>query len=259
MRAEAAGEQAVAIGDVHDVAGPGAGGAHRARHHVGPDVDIVLRYSRPPSACRWCRRRHGCGTTFSRGTANMPNGIVVAQVGLVGEREFRKVGERLQVVGMHAGRVEAACGNAARCRRHGASDHFRRCKLQAPRSRRARRSRSDRGLLAGRGAGLSWRCSSPSVLEMLPLMVREWPRNSAITVPSCVGDGHVVDAGAPGPARPRAPCAVSRSPSLARRDEGDRRCAAPRSIWLWLLQAKAKALSASVKMTPPWQMPWPLQ
>ena len=27
---------------------------------------------------------------------------------------------------------------------------------------------------------------------------------------------------------------------------------------LWLLQAKAKAESASGKMKPPWQMPWPL-
>ena len=34
MRAEAAGEEPVAVGDVNDVAAPPARGADRARHHV---------------------------------------------------------------------------------------------------------------------------------------------------------------------------------------------------------------------------------
>ena len=43
VRAEAAGEEAVAVGDVDHVAGPPAGGADRARDQVGPGVDVVRR------------------------------------------------------------------------------------------------------------------------------------------------------------------------------------------------------------------------
>ena len=41
MRAEAAGEQAIAVGDVHDVAGAPAGGADRTRDEAGPHLDVV--------------------------------------------------------------------------------------------------------------------------------------------------------------------------------------------------------------------------
>ena len=41
VRAEPAGEQPVAVGDVNDVAGPAAGGADRARHEVRPGVDVA--------------------------------------------------------------------------------------------------------------------------------------------------------------------------------------------------------------------------
>ena len=64
MRAEPAGEQAVAIGVVHDHAGAAAGGADRARHHVRPDVDIGPGCSRPRSACRSCRKKRGRGPAF---------------------------------------------------------------------------------------------------------------------------------------------------------------------------------------------------
>ena len=42
MRAEAAGEQAVAVGDMDLHARPAAGGANRSRHHVRPHVDVGL-------------------------------------------------------------------------------------------------------------------------------------------------------------------------------------------------------------------------
>ena len=41
VRAEAAGEQAVAVGVVHLVAGPPAGRAEGAGHHLGPDVEVA--------------------------------------------------------------------------------------------------------------------------------------------------------------------------------------------------------------------------
>ena len=74
VRAEPAGEQAVAVGDVHDVAGPAARRADRARHQLRPGVDVVAACSRRRSACRWCRDDAWMRTTCSRGTANMPNG-----------------------------------------------------------------------------------------------------------------------------------------------------------------------------------------
>ena len=42
VRAEAAGEQAVAVGDVDEVARPPARGADRARADLGPDLDVGL-------------------------------------------------------------------------------------------------------------------------------------------------------------------------------------------------------------------------
>src|SRR5665213_116541 len=45
MRAEATGEQAIAIGVMHDHAGAAAGGADRARHHLRPHIDIGLGIS----------------------------------------------------------------------------------------------------------------------------------------------------------------------------------------------------------------------
>ena len=45
-------------------------------------------------------------TTCSRGTANMPNGIVVAQVGFDRERKPGEVVERAAVRRAHAGAVE---------------------------------------------------------------------------------------------------------------------------------------------------------
>jgi hypothetical protein len=40
VRAQPAGEQAVAVAHVHHVARPRAGGPDRARHHAGPGVDV---------------------------------------------------------------------------------------------------------------------------------------------------------------------------------------------------------------------------
>ena len=61
VRAEPAGEQPVAVGHVHDVPGPAAGGADRARHHLGPGVEVVVRVARRRSACPSYRWRRGRG------------------------------------------------------------------------------------------------------------------------------------------------------------------------------------------------------
>ena len=130
VRAEAAGEQAVAVGDVDDVAGAPAGRADRARHHRRPGVDVLAPCSRRPSACPVVPDDAWMRTTCSRGTANIAERVVVAQVLLGRERELREVGERLQVARMHAGRVELAPVVRHVARRRGRSDHLQALELQ---------------------------------------------------------------------------------------------------------------------------------
>jgi hypothetical protein len=70
---QAAGEQAVAVGHVHDVAGAAAAGADRPGHQIGPGVDVglgVADHGRLPVVPELACTR----TTCSRGTANMANG-----------------------------------------------------------------------------------------------------------------------------------------------------------------------------------------
>ena len=105
MRAEAAGEQAVAISVVHQHAGAPAGGADRARHHVGPDVDIALRVADHDRLAGRARGRVDADQLFARHRKHV-EGIIVAQVGLHREREFGEIGELPEIGGMHAGRIE---------------------------------------------------------------------------------------------------------------------------------------------------------
>ena len=74
-----------------------------------------------------------------------PERIVGAQVGLGGEGELGEIGERVEIVGMHAGGVERLPVVGARCRRRAAACASA-ARAAARRSRRARRSRSGRGL-----------------------------------------------------------------------------------------------------------------
>jgi len=105
MRAEAAGEQAVAIGDVGDVPLAAAAGVDRTGHQLAPPVDVGLRVAdhrrlagRPARGvdAHHFLARHG----------EHPVRVVVAQVLLVGEREAREIGERAEIVRMNAGGVE---------------------------------------------------------------------------------------------------------------------------------------------------------
>ena len=70
------------------------------------------------------------------------------------------------------------------------------------------------------------------------------------------GDLHIVDAG-PAAARDLPRGRDQPVAELARPDEGDVALRGDARS-LWVLQAKAKAESASVKMKPPWAMRWPL-
>ena len=106
VEAEPAGEQPVAVGILHQHAGPAAGGAHAARDDVGPGLDVA------PAVAdhRRLSGRAGRGVDAQQLLArhrHHPERIILAQLALGRERKFAQVVERLQVVGMHAGGVES--------------------------------------------------------------------------------------------------------------------------------------------------------
>ena len=158
VRAEAAGEEAVAVGDVDHVAGPAAGGADRARDQVGPGVDVAQRVADDGRLAGRSRRRVDARDALARHREHAER-IVVAQVALDREREARQVGELL--AGRRDGRPwrRTRAGSAARCRRRAArSSACARAAARAARrgwrarSARARRARGDArsSLLLGR-------------------------------------------------------------------------------------------------------------
>ncbi|MCY1437498.1 hypothetical protein D9M71_536620 [compost metagenome] len=106
MGAQAAGEQAVAVGDVHLVTLAAAGGADRARHHVGPGVDVVLRVADHGRLAGGAAGGVQARDLF-HGHGEHAVGVVVAQVVLAGEGELRQVFQGFQVVRVHAFLIEA--------------------------------------------------------------------------------------------------------------------------------------------------------
>ena len=107
VRAEAAGEEAVAVGHVHDVAGAAAGGADRARDERRPHVDVGLRVADHGGLARRTRRRVHADDALARHGEHAER-IVVAQILLGGEREARQVGEGVEIRRMHASQIEGA-------------------------------------------------------------------------------------------------------------------------------------------------------
>ncbi len=105
MRAQPAGEQAVAVGHLHDVAGAPARGADRARHQVGPGVDVALRVAHHRRLAGGARAGVHAHDLLARHREHAER-VVVAQVLLVRERELGQVGERLAVRRVHAVRIE---------------------------------------------------------------------------------------------------------------------------------------------------------
>ena len=180
MRAEAAGEEAVAVGDVADVAGTAARGADRAGDDVGPDVDVAPRVADDGGLAGGARGGVDAAELLARDGEHAER-VGVAQVCLGGEGELREIGELLQVVRVDAVVVEALPVEG-RVLVGVAERPFHAVELE-------RRDLVAGGCLdrvedvAGRGQVVH------SVLPSLSgssvaLMVREWPRNSATTAPS---------------------------------------------------------------------------
>jgi hypothetical protein len=105
VRAQAAGEQAVAIAHMHHVARPRAAGADAARHHVGPGVDVVLRVAHHRGLACGAAGRMDAHALLARHGKHAER-VAVAQVLLGGEGELRQIGQAAAVVGVHARRIE---------------------------------------------------------------------------------------------------------------------------------------------------------
>ncbi len=106
VRAEPAGEQTVAVGDVHDVAGSAAGCSNRARHEQRPRVDVLRGVADDRRLARRAAGRVNAHDLFARHREHAER-IVGAQVVLHRERKLREIVERAQVMRMHARGAEA--------------------------------------------------------------------------------------------------------------------------------------------------------
>ena len=105
VRAQAAGEQAIAVADVHHIARFGAAGPDAARHHGGPGVDVARRVA-----------HHGGLAGGAAGgmdaRALLPwhgkhaKRVTVAQIELGGERKLGQIAQAFAVIGVHARCVE---------------------------------------------------------------------------------------------------------------------------------------------------------
>ena len=106
MRAEAAGEEAVAVGDLDDVVRAAARGGDAARHQFGPDIHIVLRIAGNDGMAGGA-----AGALYAhdvvQGRGEQAVGELVAQVGLLHEGQVFEVVHIADVLGADALGVHA--------------------------------------------------------------------------------------------------------------------------------------------------------
>ena len=218
MGAEAAGEQAVAVGDMHDVAGPAARGADRAGDEIAPVVDVAAGVADDGRLAGGAGGSVQAHDLLAR-RGEHAEGIGIAQVALHREREFGEVFEPRQVGGMDARGVEL-----------GAID---RRILVGVGERPAQAVELQCGQFVARRGLDGFEIARPGreILQSFlpggqagrtdPCMARQWPRNSAIRAPVWLVDRDVVEAAAAAKvhlARRSRQCVVD----LRRRQEGYR-------------------------------------
>jgi hypothetical protein len=106
VRAQPAGEEAVAVCDLDDVVLARAGGGHRAGHALGPDLDVALGVPGHDGHAGGAGRALDAHDVFQR-LRKEAVGELVAEVGLIGE------GEELQIVdGPDVARLDALIDHA---------------------------------------------------------------------------------------------------------------------------------------------------
>ena len=147
MRAQAAGEQTVPVGDVHDVARTSARGADRAGHQRRPGLDVASRIAHDR---RLSGRSAGGVQTDDVGSRHREHseGIAVPEILLRGERKPREIGVRRSSgcapIASHLLRYAGTLSNAWR------TDHLSRASWRASSSSRLARSIGSRSAGARR-------------------------------------------------------------------------------------------------------------
>ena len=106
VEAEAAGEEPVAVGDVHHVASARAGGAQAAGDEAGPCIEVGLGVAHDGGEAGGAARCMDAGDALARHGEQI-EGIVEAEVLLDRERELRQVVQGPEIGRAHAGLVEA--------------------------------------------------------------------------------------------------------------------------------------------------------
>ena len=105
VKTETSGEQAIAVRDLHHVAGPDAGGTHRPGHDVGPHVKVVPRVADHGGSSGGAARRVDSNHLPSRHREHA-EGIVAAEIVLDREREPGEILQRFEIGRAQAGIVE---------------------------------------------------------------------------------------------------------------------------------------------------------
>ena len=105
MGAQPAGEQPVAVCDMHHVAGATARRPDGSCDTMGPDVDIVLGVTDHRGLAGGAARRMDAHHLLHR-HGKHAEGVGLSKIVLHGERKLRQVGQGFQVVGMAAHLVE---------------------------------------------------------------------------------------------------------------------------------------------------------
>ena len=108
-----AGEEPVAVGVVDDVVAGQPGGGKRARHELGPGLDVTLGVAHHRGLARGARRgvhpHH-----VAHGHGEQPKGVAVTQVLLGGKGQAPQIIQRADVIRAHPGLVEGLAVEAHR-------------------------------------------------------------------------------------------------------------------------------------------------
>ena len=105
VRAQATGEQTIAIAHMHQVARSRTRSADAARHQVCPGVDVIARVTDHRGFAGGATGGMDAGALRARHGKHAIR-ITVAQIEFGGEGKARQIGEALAIAGVHTGRIK---------------------------------------------------------------------------------------------------------------------------------------------------------
>ena len=155
VEAEAAGEQAVAVGVVDEHPGADAGHRHRARHELGPRLEVGARVADYGRLAVAAARGLDAHDLLAR-NGEQPERIVLAQVVLLGERDAREVIEGGHVAGVGDAGLPQSLGTQGLVVQHAVDRRAPSSRPRRPRTQTLRRSALQCSSRFRTSAGLRW-------------------------------------------------------------------------------------------------------